>query len=184
MKMLLDKFGYFSLIALYGYYIYLGLFYFKKDQIEDKMHFNLTKYIGLILIILLLYLGYYSTITVEQSMIIALLNSASFYLLVSATRIHSNSPLNFAFSKTAPERITTYGVYKYIRHPIYTSYIIGWISGIILTSSLVPVPLVIIMTISYLAAIKKEEREYLDSSLASEYLAYVNKTQRIIPFIY
>jgi len=97
----------------------------------------------------------------------------------------SHSDLGRAWSVTievkAGQRLVSDGVYKHIRHPMYTAHLLwgvaqallvwNWISG--------PASLVIFIPL-YLLRVHKEEKVML-AQFGEEYKAYMNKTGRIIP---
>ncbi len=173
------------LVLLYLYFIFLAIRYFNKSTIEETHYFNVIKYLGLLLIFLILFLGFTSSNNnLYTSVLNILLISMSFLLLYTATNQHIANPLNFAFSKSTPNELTVDGVYKFIRHPIYTGYILGWIAGFLNTLNLIIVPLILIMVFVYHQAINKEEKEFLSGPLSREYEEYIKNTTKFIPFIY
>jgi protein-S-isoprenylcysteine O-methyltransferase Ste14 len=74
------------------------------------------------------------------------------------------------------------GIYKYIRHPLYSSLIlIAW-GAFLKDISLLPVILVIAATIFVTATAIVEERENL-LRFGDKYASYMKTTKRFIPFI-
>jgi protein-S-isoprenylcysteine O-methyltransferase Ste14 len=74
------------------------------------------------------------------------------------------------------------GIYKYIRHPLYSSLIlIAW-GAFLKDISLLPVILVIAATIFVTATTIVEERENL-LRFGDKYVSYMKTTKRFIPFI-
>lgn len=173
-----------SLIALYAYFIWLGLFYFKKNEIEDVAYFNIIKYLGVALIVTILFIGFFNKCSLVENMLVLITSLTSFGLLYLATKQHNSIRLQFAFSKSTPQSVTTTGPYKYLRHPIYTAYILGWIAGIIKAETMLVLPPILILVVVYIKAIYKEEEEFLASETSSEYQKYMVKTNRLIPFIF
>jgi protein-S-isoprenylcysteine O-methyltransferase Ste14 len=80
------------------------------------------------------------------------------------------------------ELITT-GVYRFIRHPGYTSYILSILGIGFMLSSIITSGLSIIVTLFLLWRIKYEE-EMLLNQFGAEYRIYMESTKRLIPFIY
>jgi protein-S-isoprenylcysteine O-methyltransferase Ste14 len=74
------------------------------------------------------------------------------------------------------------GIYKYIRHPLYTSLILMAWGAFLKDTSLLSVSLVILATISSAIAAIIEERENIQR-FGDEYAIYMNSTKRFIPFI-
>ncbi len=80
--------------------------------------------------------------------------------------------LNIAFTITNPQRLLKAGPYARIRHPFYASYLCYWIAGVLVTQWWPLVVTVIVMAGLYYSASRREEREFLSGSLATEYNAY------------
>lgn len=79
-------------------------------------------------------------------------------------------------------RVVKRGVYRYIRHPQYTGFMLitlGMIFEWATLPTLLMWPLVVFM---YVRLAKKEERDMIDE-FGEEYVAYMEKTKRFIPFL-
>ena len=81
----------------------------------------------------------------------------------------------------APRSIVTYGAYKRIRHPFYTSFILCLVGATIafphpLTAACLVYGLLIL---NHTAA--REERNLLQSDFGDEYRAYLGRTGRFFP---
>jgi len=74
------------------------------------------------------------------------------------------------------------GIYKYIRHPLYSSLMsLSW--GIFFKDfSLFSIALVLIATIFLIATAMVEEKENIQK-FGAEYTAYMKETKRFIPFL-
>jgi protein-S-isoprenylcysteine O-methyltransferase Ste14 len=92
-----------------------------------------------------------------------------------------DSPETYAFENTA--NLVTAGIYKYIRHPLYSSLLLlAWgaylkhitIAGTIAT---------LVATIALVATAKMDERECLNT-FGSAYAAYMKKTKKFIPYLF
>jgi protein-S-isoprenylcysteine O-methyltransferase Ste14 len=90
-------------------------------------------------------------------------------------------PSLLAFEKTT--QLVTSGVYKYIRHPLYSSLLLlAW--GIFFKlPSLVGSVLVIVTTIFLVATAKADESECIQF-FGVEYQDYMKQTKRFIPFLF
>ena len=90
-------------------------------------------------------------------------------------------PSLLAFEKTT--QLVTSGVYKYIRHPLYSSLLLlAW--GIFFKlPSLVGGGLVITATLFLLATAKADESECIQF-FGAEYRDYMQRTKRFIPFLF
>lgn len=84
--------------------------------------------------------------------------------------------------KSGKGQVVTTGVYRYIRHPQYTGLMLLCF-GMILNWATLPLllgfPFVIAM---YYRLAKREERDMINE-FGEEYIMYMNKTKRFIPFL-
>lgn len=97
--------------------------------------------------------------------------------------VHSTT-FSFAFSSDTPSHLVIIGPFKIIRHPFYTSYILGWLAAFIATNTIGTLLIFIAMFIIYWNAAKKEETNFLISPLAGEYLEYKSKTGKFLPVLF
>lgn len=81
------------------------------------------------------------------------------------------------------QKLVTSGLYRFIRHPGYLSYIIT-IIGIGLSLSSILTLLFVVFIILFLVLRIKGEEEMLLKEFGDEYKAYMKRTKKIIPFIY
>ncbi|MHA2296387.1 MAG: methyltransferase family protein [Candidatus Hodarchaeales archaeon] len=80
--------------------------------------------------------------------------------------------------------LITSGIYRYIRHPIYSGGLI-WILGFMLSlRSLIFLFVVLIFNFLILKARFLQEERLLTERFGDEYLSYMKRTKRLIPFIY
>jgi protein-S-isoprenylcysteine O-methyltransferase Ste14 len=80
-------------------------------------------------------------------------------------------------------QLITTGVYKYIRHPIYTGVSFMGLGTFILYHSLLSLLFVLILVWFFMYKLKKEEVLLL-KHFPKEYPGYIKKTKALIPFIY
>lgn len=110
-----------------------------------------------------------------------LLYGSSFALFWACVRVNRAQPFSLAFSKDRPERLMSRGPYRYVRHPFYASYSLGWLAGI--AASAQPwlwLSLLVMGAIYYHAAVT-EERKFAASELATAYRDYRRRTGMFIP---
>lgn len=82
------------------------------------------------------------------------------------------------------QRLTTTGIYKYIRNPAYTGSIISLMGIAVSFRSVNSIVLsLILVIICYSYRIRVEEKA-LRERFGEEFLMYCNKTRKLIPFIY
>ncbi len=79
-------------------------------------------------------------------------------------------------------KLVTSGVFRYCRHPLYSSWIVFIVPAIVLLSnSLIGLTTPIFMYLILLKLIKKEEA-YLESIFDSDYLEYKKNVPCILPY--
>ena len=80
-------------------------------------------------------------------------------------------------------KLITHGPYKYIRHPIYLSYVMDLVGMIFIFNTLYSVILVFILNIpSYMSRVKHEEDAAI-KRMGDSYVEYRKKTSSIFPFL-
>lgn len=105
------------------------------------------------------------------------------YLLrkIGGTAQKPESPETFAFENTA--NLVTAGIYKYIRHPMYSSLLLlAWgahLKHITIAGTIA----VTVATAALFATAKMDERECL-RTFGSAYADYMKKTKRFIPYLF
>jgi protein-S-isoprenylcysteine O-methyltransferase Ste14 len=79
-------------------------------------------------------------------------------------------------------RLVVVGLYKYIRHPLYSSLLfLGW--GVFFKSiSIISAILIILATTGLILTARKEERENI-AYFGGEYQEYMKKTRMFIPYL-
>ena len=73
------------------------------------------------------------------------------------------------------------GPYRYVRHPFYSSYILGWLAAVIAVPCLATLVIFLGMTTIYWQAASSEERRFLASPLATDYERYRMHTGLFLP---
>ncbi len=82
------------------------------------------------------------------------------------------------------QKVVKNGPYKFIRHPSYLAGIIIFLGyGVFLGSWISLTLVVLFLLIGYLYRMGVEEK-FLSRTLGKEYINYMDKTKRLIPFIY
>jgi len=87
----------------------------------------------------------------------------------------------YTFEKTS--KLVTVGLYRYIRHPLYSSlFFLGW--GMFFKSpSWLDAVLAMLCTFFLVATARAEERENIQY-FGEPYREYMKRTKRFIPFVY
>lgn len=84
--------------------------------------------------------------------------AAAAALFLWALRAVGPERLAIAFSPSAPGRLVAEGPYRWVRHPIYSSYLLAWLSGILASTTVATVASALWMAAFYVAAAREEER--------------------------
>jgi protein-S-isoprenylcysteine O-methyltransferase Ste14 len=122
-----------------------------------------------------------SNLTAERSLAGSVLYIGSAGLFWWAIKTSLSSPLSAAFSPDLPTHLVAEGPYRIIRHPLYCSYLICWLAGLVVTASLWLVPSVAVMVIIYLLAAVREEQKFMQSPLSDAYQQYHSRTGLLVP---
>jgi protein-S-isoprenylcysteine O-methyltransferase Ste14 len=99
--------------------------------------------------------------------------------------IHANRarPLSAVFSPDLPIHLVKRGPYRWVRHPLYTSYLLTWCAGVVATGRPWLIATVMVMTVIYWRAARQEEAKFLRSALASVYASYRSQTGLFAPSV-
>ena len=117
------------------------------------------------------------------------LNVVGLALFVPGIIIYSTSRLalgNF-FSKRLNliegHKLVTHGIYKYVRHPSYTGSILFWLGFTLLFNSILGFAAMLPLVILILIRIPFEEK-MLINRFGLQYIEYVKRTKKLIPYVY
>lgn len=81
-------------------------------------------------------------------------------------------------------QLITTGIYRYIRHPVYTSYILLFGGYCVLLEAWISLGITIILCSLWFSHRIHLEEEMLMTHFGRDYLHYRQKTKRLFPFIY
>ncbi|HLG99467.1 MAG TPA: isoprenylcysteine carboxylmethyltransferase family protein [Bryobacteraceae bacterium] len=123
----------------------------------------------------------FSSISYARGLTGAVLYSASLALFWWAILMHLGRPLSASFSPDRPVHLVQSGPYRFIRHPLYTSYLLTWAAAPIATGRWYLLGTVAAMAAIYVAAATAEEKKFLDTPLADAYLQYRSRTGLFFP---
>ena len=87
----------------------------------------------------------------------------------------------FAFIDIKPASFTQSGPYQWIRHPIYTAYLLGWLAGPFVTGQAWLLMTVAWMGILYYAAARQEEKHFANTIFRRDYAQYQKRTGMFLP---
>jgi protein-S-isoprenylcysteine O-methyltransferase Ste14 len=95
--------------------------------------------------------------------------------------IRRDAPENFSFENTAT--LVTWGIYGYIRHPMYTSLMLLAWGAFAKEVTVIGVALVLLTTALSVATAKVEERENLEF-FGESYRSYMRTSKMFIPYLF
>jgi protein-S-isoprenylcysteine O-methyltransferase Ste14 len=81
----------------------------------------------------------------------------------------------------APEEIVTYGAYRRIRHPFYTSYLMMYTAAVLTFPHWGTLALAAYMLIALTITAAGEEKRLAASAFGAEYRDYLSRTGRFLP---
>jgi protein-S-isoprenylcysteine O-methyltransferase Ste14 len=106
---------------------------------------------------------------------------AALLLFFAAVRAHGDLRPAIAFTPEPPRALTFGGPYRWVRHPIYTAYLLFWVGALIAAPNVVTVASIVVMFSLYLRAAIEEEQIIANSLLGEQYLAYARRVGRFFP---
>lgn len=104
-------------------------------------------------------------------------------LYVLAVRASHGRGFWRAFSTRTPTDVVNTGIYKFLRHPFYVSYMMYWLSWCAANSyHVMSLLIAALMVCVYVAAALKEER-LLTSNFGERYTRYSHQTRMFVPWL-
>jgi protein-S-isoprenylcysteine O-methyltransferase Ste14 len=106
-----------------------------------------------------------------------------FGFFIGVLALYYNPPSNINIRPDIKKNsvLITHGIYKYIRHPMYLSVILMTFSFFLFYPSFVEFVLWILVIVDLLVKLNYEEKLWKKNP---EYKKYMQKTYRLIPFLY
>jgi len=112
---------------------------------------------------------------------------ASFFLLGVTLRVLARKALGKHFSYALriinDHTLVKHGIYKYIRHPAYSGYLLFYSGVTLFFSSWYGFLFMLLLIPCFLYRIRIEE-EMLVERLGAEYQAYMKVSKKMIPYLY
>ena len=149
-----------------------------KHQPGTRWLYGLTCLCGVVQIVDLVRVPSFST--PAAALALAMYTSGLVVWLL-AVRVHWRRPPSLAFSRDAPEHLVTSGPYAVIRHPFYTSYLLGWFAAFVATGTWTSLAAALLMFGFFDRAARQEEDKFKASELSHSYAQYRARTGRYLP---
>ena len=80
-------------------------------------------------------------------------------------------------------QLVTHGIYKYVRHPSYTGSILFWPGFTLLLNSVIGFIVMLLLIVLILIRLPFEEKMLL-RAFGQQYVEYMKRTKKLIPFLY
>lgn len=110
------------------------------------------------------------------------LYATSLGLFWSAIATLRRRPLSIIFARDTPVRLVATGPYRWLRHPLYSSYSLAWLAGLLASrAAWLAIP-VAVMIVLYVRAARAEEVKFATSALAAAYADYRDSTGGFVPW--
>lgn len=110
------------------------------------------------------------------------LYSISLYLFSAAVTASNAHSLELFFSnRPQPKGLIDHGPYRLIRHPFYTSYMLAWVAGMVITNQPLLALTVVLNAAIYFHAARTEEQSFAGSGLSEAYHQYRNRAGMFLP---
>lgn len=104
------------------------------------------------------------------------------YCLISYTVGTHRIPLALWHQENdAPKQIVTWGAYKKIRHPFYTSFLTALVASVVAAPNVLTIFSLVYGFVILNMTAAKEEKKLSSSQYGQEYLDYMKGTGRFIP---
>ncbi|HYZ85306.1 MAG TPA: isoprenylcysteine carboxylmethyltransferase family protein [Bryobacteraceae bacterium] len=142
---------------------------------------NLVKWLGVVFVVLHLWKVMFSQAPITWIWAGCLLYLCSIALYWWALDANRRRPLSAVFSPDTPEHLVTSGPYAYVRHPLYTSYLLAWLAGVIASGEPWLLVTFVAMALIYRRAVQQEEGKFEASQLSAAYQAYRARTGAFLP---
>ena len=88
---------------------------------------------------------------------------------------------SYIFSSDVPTFLHTSGPYRYIRNPFYASYLVAYLSALVMMPDPLSAAVLVVMAVYFWQAARFEERKFLASEQSAEYEEYRRRTGRFLP---
>lgn len=103
-------------------------------------------------------------------------------LIACIARFQLRHNWSFSVQQKQQHELIQQGLYKTIRHPIYTGLLLLFIGNAIIVGDYRAILAVVIVVVSFWVKLRKEEK-LLTTLFGQQYIDYLQRTKALIPFI-
>jgi protein-S-isoprenylcysteine O-methyltransferase Ste14 len=115
------------------------------------------------------------------ALVAVLLSAASIGLICLTLGTHRIRIALWHQDNDAPANIVTYGAYRWIRHPFYTSFLLAFLAAVALHPDPVTLAGLAYGIVALSLTARREERRLAASAFGAEYRQYLARTGRFLP---
>lgn len=127
------------------------------------------------------WLGVRSPIPAANQVAAALVLAASLSLYEWARRTIWGRRFGLGWGDHVPEALCDVGPYRYIRHPIYVSYVLAFLAQLTALPHWITAAVFLINIVLFVLVARHDERVIATSALAADYAAYRERTGMFVP---
>jgi len=127
------------------------------------------------------WLGVRSPIPAANQLAAALVLAASLSLYEWARRTIRGRRFGLGFGDHVPDALCAVGPYRYIRHPIYVSYLLAFLAQLTALPHWITAAVFLINIVLFVIVARHDERVIATSALAGDYAAYRERTGMFLP---
>lgn len=159
----------------------IGVFSKKEGVLKTK--YRILQFTTLLTWVVNLYISITANVGNLNYIIESLILTISLTIFWKHAYIVKRNSFSIVYTNDKPIKLIQEGLYKYIRHPFYSAYILCYLSIAISFFSISSFIMALIMLFIYRDAALFEENKFFDSSLNDEYVQYRKKTGMFFPKI-
>lgn len=119
----------------------------------------------------------------EKLRLLGLPIAAAGLFLITSSHIALGRNFSTAVKTSGSRELITSGIYRHIRHPMYTGYLLYFTALFLITANYIVGISGIAVIVSLMTVRLKEEEAFLYSRFGAAYQAYRNRTGRFFPII-
>lgn len=170
------------LIITFGSFAWSVKGLFKSNKHKNNLHYRFLQIISITVWSWFIYQAYTSKIDFDFKYALFALTQIlcliSFWYLRNLIRSES---FGLIFNNLTPKRVFQGGLFRFIRHPFYTTYIVSYGACALYFQDITSIVLWILVSLLYIKASFIEETLILQTEIGDQYLKYRDQAGRFFP---
>ncbi len=155
---------------------------FKKHSEMQYKYYRVLQFFSilqwLVMIKAVFFVHFDSDFKIWIALIIQLICAVIFW---THSKIVKENGFTIVFSMDKPQRFVQKGLYKYIRHPFYSTYMLSYFSLSFIYLDLIGIISSFTILFLYYKGSLMEEEKFLNSDFSIEYSKYIKRSGRFFP---